>query len=69
MHLKAGRVKDLLDENLGADSALTCHETLAGWSEGDRLPAVCRGFYDHPRSVESLPLRLARHLGVVTFDG
>ena len=67
MSLAAGRVKDLLDSNLAADSALQCHKTLP-YSPERWAPAICRGFYDHPRSVESFPLRLARGMGLVAFD-
>ena len=67
MSLGAGRLKDLLDENLTADSALQCHQTL-DYSKEQRPPAVCRGFYDHPRAVESFPLRLARSMDRIVFD-
>lgn len=68
MHLGPRRLKELLDDNLAADSALTCHETLPEWPNG-RPPAVCRGFFDHPRADESLALRLARVTpGALAFD-
>lgn len=69
MSLESGRVKDLLDSNIAEDSALTCHETLHEWGS-DRPPAICRGFWDHPRSIESLAVRLAKALeaDVVEYD-
>lgn len=67
MRLEAGRVKDLLDRNIERDSALQCHQTL-NYSAEALPPAVCRGFYDHPRSDESLPIRMARIMGLIEFD-
>jgi hypothetical protein len=67
MSLAPGRLRDLLDSNLAADSALQCHQTLPEYPNA-RPPAVCRGFFDHPRAAESLPLRMARTMGLVTFD-
>lgn len=67
MRLEPGRVKALLDENLAADSALQCHKTLP-YAADPLPPAICRGFYDHPRSVESFPLRLGRDMGIIEFD-
>lgn len=57
MHLGPGRLASLIADNVRADSALTCHETLDDWP-GERAPAVCRGFWDHPRALDSLPVRL-----------
>lgn len=60
MHLRAGRLKDLVAANVQADSALTCHETL-----NTDVPAVCRGFYDtHP----TMPLRMATVMQLVVFQ-
>jgi len=67
MQLSAGRMKELLDDNLAEDAALQCHQTLP-YSEEARPPAVCRGFFDHPRSNESASLRLARLMNVLEFD-
>lgn len=67
MRLSPGRLRELLDDNLDADSALQCHQTLPYAAE-KRAPAVCRGFWDHPRADESLPIRLARAMGPVAFD-
>jgi len=56
MHLKPGRVREMVDGATKEDSAIICHSTL----EGDN--AVCRGFYDRYRTT---PLVLAKALGVV----
>ena len=64
MDLHKGRLKDLIDSNVEADSALTCHKTLPEWP-GDAEPAVCRGFYDARRTT---PLQIADRLGFIVFD-
>jgi hypothetical protein len=46
MHLKAGRLKDLVDGNLAAGALLTCHETTYGQTPAE---ALCRGFWDRYR--------------------
>lgn len=66
MHLQGGRLKDLVESNLGADSALTCHQTLPGWPYVAE-PAVCRGFFD-AYSNDSTPLRLAKIMGMIEYD-
>lgn len=64
MHLHEGRLKDLVQQNVDADSALTCHSTLAdGFAKAP--PAVCRGFYD---AYDTTPLQVARRLGLVVED-
>jgi len=52
MHLREGRLHDLVNENLRAGAALTCHQTLSYGEHPDFGEAVCRGFYDAvgPRS-------------------
>lgn len=50
MHLRAGRVREMIDDALAHDSAIVCHSTL------DADHAVCRGFFDRH---QTLPLRLA----------
>lgn len=60
MHLGPARRAELVREN--ADSALTCHATLY---RDDVDHAVCRGFFDR---YQTLPLRLAVTLGVITWD-
>lgn len=58
MELRAGRLAELLRENLDADTAFACHETL-GADE-----ALCRGFVD--RFGERVtPVRLARALDLL----
>jgi len=66
MSLSPGRLADLARENIAADSALQCHQTLE-YATDPAPPAVCRGFYDsHAERVR--PLWLARMMGLVTFD-
>lgn len=64
MGLHEGRLKDLVQQNVEDDSALTCHNTLDTWP-GDALPAICRGFYDAHKTT---PLLWADQLGMVEFD-
>ena len=63
MQLQPGRLAALVERNLAAQSALTCHSTL--YRDVDE--AVCRGFFDAYQD-DSPPLRLAVALGVVEFD-
>lgn len=56
MHLHAGRVRNMVDEAIAAESCIVCHQTL----DGDG--AVCRGFYDR---YQTPPLQIAELLGVV----
>lgn len=58
MHLKEGRVEEMVAEATGNDSVIPCHETL-----GDE-PAVCRGFFDKHAPPF---LQVADRLGVVVF--
>ena len=64
MHLNPGRLQDLVESNVSADSALTCHETTGTRAA---LPAVCRGFFDAYKA-RTLPLRLAEGMNVIEFD-
>lgn len=45
MHLRPGRVQQMVRDSLRADSFITCHSTLPGVQQQTQ-PAVCRGFYD-----------------------
>ena len=58
MSLKAGRVRDMVDEAREGDSAIVCHQTL----EGDN--SVCRGFFDRWATP---PLQLAERLDMITW--
>lgn len=62
MALAPGRLRELVQANVAADSALTCHSTL---ERDDVDNAICRGFYDRH---ETTPLQLATRLGLVEFD-
>ena len=59
MHLPPGRLAELVQGNVEADAALTCHSTLY---REDVDQAVCRGFFD---AYDTLPLVMARAFGVV----
>jgi hypothetical protein len=63
MMLEPGRVKDLVEGNIGNDSALTCHQTLP-YSGTGADPAVCRGFFD-AYADRTLSLRMAKVMNVI----
>lgn len=46
MHLRPGRLRDLVDRNLAAGALLTCHDTLSHGDHPDAGEAACRGFWD-----------------------
>lgn len=56
MHLKAGRVREMVDESRKNESAIICHKTL----DGDN--AVCRGFFNRYRTT---PLQIAERLDLL----
>lgn len=65
MNLNPGRLKELVDANLKADTGLICHQTTFGQDE--RGEALCRGFYDQ-YGADVTPLRMAKALEVVAFQ-
>lgn len=46
MHLRPGRLRDLVAENHRRGTALICHETLSFGDHPEVGEALCRGFYD-----------------------
>lgn len=46
MHLRPGRLRELIRDNLAAGALLVCHETTYGQTEEE---AMCRGFWDRFR--------------------
>jgi hypothetical protein len=46
MHLRAGRLADLVADARRAESFVVCHETLPYRECPDFEPAICRGFKD-----------------------
>jgi hypothetical protein len=60
MHLKPGRVAEMVQTSLADDSAITCHQTL----DGDN--ALCSGFFT-AYGDQVFPLRLARAMDALTF--
>jgi len=58
MHLKPGRVRQMVQSATKADSCIICHESLGG------PQAVCHGFFaKHATS----PLQIAQRLGFLKF--
>jgi hypothetical protein len=49
MHLRPGRLRELVRENLAAGALLTCHDTLSYGAHPEVGEAVCRGFWDRYR--------------------
>ncbi|MGW3626198.1 hypothetical protein [Streptomyces sp. NPDC000880] len=60
MHLRPGRVTDLVTAARRAEGHVICHKTL-----GTEAPAICHGFADGPDQGGSFALRLARALGTL----
>lgn len=58
MHLRAGRLAQMVRDSVAADSFIACHQTLGGDE------AVCRGFWDRHRQ-DSFGCRLGAVLGVI----
>jgi hypothetical protein len=56
MQLRAGRVRQMVDDAKADESTIVCHKTLTGDN------AVCRGFYDR---YPTQPLQIAERLGLV----
>lgn len=46
MHLRPGRLADLVRTTLARDSFIVCHSTLPGLAPAGYAPAICRGFAD-----------------------
>lgn len=60
MQLRAGRVRDMVDEAKGHESAIVCHATL-----GTDSNAVCRGFFER---YPTTPLQLAERLDLIAWE-
>jgi hypothetical protein len=50
MHLREGRLRDLVDETRTAQAFIVCHSTLPHFRYPDAKPAICRGFADRYRT-------------------
>lgn len=63
MHLKSGRLKDMVEGALAEGTYIVCHSTLPGAlnAEGTQA-AVCRGFYEK-FGDQSTELRVYTRLG------
>lgn len=62
MHLAPGRLKDVVQGNLDAASALVCHKTI--YEDGYTQQAICKGFFEAYKD-KSPTLVLAVELGVI----
>jgi hypothetical protein len=80
MHLRPGRVKEMVDACIEHDVHITCHEHMTVFDEWDddevlqRInpeDPICRGFYDRYPGVGQLSRIMARldALYVVDADG
>lgn len=58
MELRAGRVRQMVDEAKEHDSGIVCHQTL----DGDN--ATCRGFFDR---YPTTPLQIAERLDLIRW--
>lgn len=66
MHLREGRLRDLLAETRAAESYIVCHSTLPHYLYPDAQPAICRGFADR-YNTQALQL-IGRLWGFVEVD-
>jgi hypothetical protein len=62
MHLRPGRVKDMVETTLRGGGTITCHETLPYGEHPDYGEAICRGFYD-AYGPQSNYVRICERLG------
>jgi hypothetical protein len=66
MHLRPGRLKDLIESNTGPEAhGLICHDTLSYSKNPDFGPAFCRGFYDQFGHLANY-IRICERLGGFT---
>lgn len=63
MHLKPGRLGDLVEGNRARDTAFACHQTLYVKGQDE---AICRG-YDDAYWQQVTSLRLATLMDLVTW--
>lgn len=61
MHLRPGRLAQMVKRCLKDQRVISCHDTLCG----DQ--SICRGFWD-AYGMELVVLRLAVAMGVVVFE-
>jgi hypothetical protein len=46
MHLRPGKLKELIEANIGPSMGLICHQTLSYGDHPEYGDALCRWFYD-----------------------
>jgi len=66
MHLREGRLRDLIAETRAAESFIVCHSTLPHFRYPEAQPAICRGFADR-YSTQALQV-IERLWGFVEVD-
>lgn len=66
MHLREGRLRDLIAETRAAESFIVCHSTLPHYRYPEARPAICRGFADR-YSTQALQV-ISRVWGFVEVD-
>jgi hypothetical protein len=71
MHLRPGRLRDIVGECRHRDTHVPCHEFLTlprgGWVAGPKAQgAVCRGYFDSIRPLAGM-LQVADRLGFIEY--
>jgi hypothetical protein len=66
MHLREGRLRDLIAETRATQSFIVCHSTLPHFRYPQAQPAICRGFADR-YSTQALQV-IERLWGFVEVD-
>lgn len=66
MHLREGRLRDLVAQTRARESFIVCHSTLPHYLYPDAKPAICRGFAD--RYTTSALQVIGRLWGFVEVD-
>jgi hypothetical protein len=64
MRLQPGRVKQMVEDTIAEQGAITCHKTLPYGSVDPPDGAICRGFYDG-YADEVQALQVAGRLNVI----
>lgn len=61
MHLRAGRVEEMVETCMAGQGVIPCHQTL-----DDPQESVCRGFFNRYKHEVSL-LSVAERMGVIAY--
>jgi len=65
MHLRPGRLRDMVTNALNAGTWITCHQTLPYHPDNPGWQAICRGFHDR-YGHWSLALQLLQRIRGIT---